>query len=688
MTFLRLLLLALCCFTLSAQAQTATPPSIGDGSSGNPYQIATLNNLYWLTQTSTAWDKHFVQTTDIDASATKQWDDGDGGDPEGFLPIGNFSTTFTGSYDGQGFKIDSLTINRPTTSGIGFFAATSAASISNLYLKHVSITGNMFVGALVGNNASSTLEDCFSSGSVTGNQDVGGLVGYNRYASTIDKGFSSCTVSSTIKRVGGLVGYNSTSTIIYSASKGFVTGVEDVGGLVGANWESTIRECYSLSNVSGSEDVGGLIGYNNHSIRYCWSAGEVSGTTNVGGLVGRNINAIVNNFWDMETSNQPTSSNGGTGKTTAEMKTDIGYLIDGWPEYMLQFDYQINFGYPFIYGLPYESDEMSIPANYTDAMDFDNNGVTVQFQTGNPNTTPLNLSIQQTDSEPGIVGSLPGLVENLSPRYWTANLQHGSVNGTYDITFDISGIPGISSCSDLYVLKRADGNSPWIDVETLGGVLEFSKCPDSLIVRGLTSFSDFVIGGGSDNPLPVELATFTGKIMPGGIALNWKTFTETDNLGFVVLRNGNPVASYASHARLKGQGTSLQETIYSFLDKSVHPENTYTYQLQSVDYSGQTHNYNQTVTLTLQQPQAYELSQNYPNPFNPTTTIRFVMKETGKATLMVFDMLGREVFEETLQAEKGEHSLTFNGDHLTSGMYFYRLTTENFSKTMKMMLVK
>ncbi len=69
-------------------AQNPPPPnngngSPGSGSSGNPYQAATLNNLYWLTQNSADWGKHYIQTANIDATATSGWDGGNG-----FTPIG------------------------------------------------------------------------------------------------------------------------------------------------------------------------------------------------------------------------------------------------------------------------------------------------------------------------------------------------------------------------------------------------------------------------------------------------------------------------------------------------------------------------------------------------------------------------------------------------------------------------
>ncbi len=156
-------------FPIALIAQTATAPSSGDGSSGDPYQIATLNNLYWITQNSGEWDAYYIQTANIDASSSSSWDSN-----AGFTPIGNSSTRFTGSYDGDGYTIDSLFINR-STQYIGMFGhigvdANSATTIQNLGLTNVSITGTDNVGALVGYKRVGmlTVSNCYSTGSVTG----------------------------------------------------------------------------------------------------------------------------------------------------------------------------------------------------------------------------------------------------------------------------------------------------------------------------------------------------------------------------------------------------------------------------------------------------------------------------------------------------------------------------------------
>jgi hypothetical protein len=95
-------------------------------------------------------------------------------------------------------------------------------------------------------------------------------------------------------------------------------------------------------------------------------------------------------------------------------------------------------------------------------------------------------------------------------------------------------------------------------------------------------------------------------------------------------------------------------------------------------------------------PSSYTLGQNFPNPFNPMTVIRFNVsgfhvKTSGndKVVLKVYDVMGREV--QTLVNERlnaGTYEVSFDGSMLTSGVYFYRLITNGFSDTKKMLLIK
>ncbi|NIA11064.1 MAG: hypothetical protein GWP10_15385, partial [Nitrospiraceae bacterium] len=265
---------------LTASSQTATPPASGDGSIGNPYQIATLDNLYWLSQTSSEWNKNFLQTADIDAPSTSGWDGGNG-----FSPIGNPTTPFTGKYHGQGHLIKSLTIDRSGDSRVGLFGYAENALIDSLGLTDVNIRGSDYVGGIAGNSRSSYINYCFCSGHINGSDALGGITGLCS-GTTVSNCYSKAEVSGTGTYIGGLVGNN-----VYSA---------------------LVEKCYSTGKVTGGSDVGGLVG-------------RTAGGT------------VVNSFWDTETSAQ-TISAGGQGMTTAGMKdyhtyTDTSFteeLSDAW----------------------------------------------------------------------------------------------------------------------------------------------------------------------------------------------------------------------------------------------------------------------------------------------------------------------------------------------------------------------
>ena len=363
---LTMLVLALT-LSMSLIAQTPTPPASGDGTSDNPYQIATLDNLYWVTQNSGEWSKYYIQTADIDATSTNIWDG-----CAGFTPIGNFTINFTGSYNGQNHTIDGLYINRTTTNYQGLFGYTNGATVENIGLTNVNINGDGRIGGLVGENRTSNVNNCYSTGSVSGNERIGGLVGNNR-GSAVSNCYSAGSVSGS-NYIGGLLGYNySASSVNNCYSTGSVSGNDYIGGFAGYNsgWSTTVGDCYSTGNVIGNGYVGGLVGYNYSSstVSNCYSTGSVSGNSYYGGLVGDNSLATVSNsFWDTQTSGQSTSA-GGTGKTTAEMKTKstftdagwnfIGETINGANNYW-NIDGSINDGYPYLsVGYPASGDGTS-----------------------------------------------------------------------------------------------------------------------------------------------------------------------------------------------------------------------------------------------------------------------------------------------------------------------------------------
>jgi hypothetical protein len=185
------------------------------------------------------------------------------------------------------------------------------------------------VGGLVGYDAG-TVSNSYSTGSVTGDRGVGGLEGWNY--GTVSNSYSTGSVTGDVG-VGGLVGENLlNATVSNSYSTGNVAGNEDVGGLVGTNIMGSVSSSYSSGNVTGDVNVGGLVGENQFegTVSNSYSTSSVTGENAVGGLVGWNHDATVNNsFWDVETSGTSTSD-GGMGKTTAEMKSIATFSEAGW----------------------------------------------------------------------------------------------------------------------------------------------------------------------------------------------------------------------------------------------------------------------------------------------------------------------------------------------------------------------
>ena len=269
----------------------------GTGFSSDPYLISNLNELAWISVVPNSWSSYFLQTADIDGSDTHNWYGG-----IGFIPIGKHSNIFTGLYNGDSCIIDSLFIKRTENSYNGLFGKTNQATIENLGLTNLELEGGPLTGGIIGYAENTSLEKCFITGNVNGNDLTGGLIGKANY-SIINKSFC----------------------------KGNVSGSFYTGGVIGYSDNTATTNCYCTANVTGSFEIGGFVGRMfNAIVTNCYSTGNVSGTNDIGGLIGKMLGYMVTtSFWDTETSNQTTSA-GGTGKTTLEMKDYVTFYNAGW----------------------------------------------------------------------------------------------------------------------------------------------------------------------------------------------------------------------------------------------------------------------------------------------------------------------------------------------------------------------
>ena len=302
----------------------------GSGTETDPYIVFTADQFNKIGLYPCEWDKHYKLVADIDLSAYPN-------NEFNQIGAGRF-TSFEGVFNGDGHTISNFTFSSSEMDCVGIFGVVdyyrnAGAKIENLGLKDINISeGGYHIGGLVGMN-SGTVSNCNGMGFVRGTSQIGLLVGTS-IVGTITQSYSVGTVSG-IRYIGGLVGSNHSAVISQCYSTGSVSGSGScVGGLAGDNFyeNGTINDCYSASSVNGPDFcTGGLVGRNQEgTITHCFSTGIVSPYGSyIGGLVGCTSGTITESFWDTQTSAQTTSA-GGTGKLTSQMKAQSTFTSSGW----------------------------------------------------------------------------------------------------------------------------------------------------------------------------------------------------------------------------------------------------------------------------------------------------------------------------------------------------------------------
>jgi len=257
----------------------------GSGTLLDPYIIQDVDDLQAMEDDL---DAYYELASNIDASATSGWNSG-----LGFNPIGQ-AADFTGQLDGKGFVLSSLFINRDDAAAALFNVNDGA--VQDLGLISLDTTGASIAGMVYKNTGS----------------------------------FSKCFVTGAVK-IGTLGGF--------------------AGGFVQWN-QGSISNCFSRCSVAGqgASYAAGFVQWNNGgTIDDCYCTGAVSGATFNAGFCQSNDNPtdITNCFWDTQTSGQA-ASDGGTGKTTAQMKTQSTFTDAGWNfSTIWGIDGVNNNGYPF-----------------------------------------------------------------------------------------------------------------------------------------------------------------------------------------------------------------------------------------------------------------------------------------------------------------------------------------------------
>ena len=231
-----------------------------------------------------------------------------------------------------------------------------------------------------------------------------------------------------------------------------------------------------------------------------------------------------------------------------------------------------------------------------------------------------------------------------------------------------SNSPARNAGGDLQAFVESKG-LPWTDIE------------------GKPRDSSPDIGAYEYDYLPVELTSFTATSQIGRVILNWATATETNNLGFEIDRKQDN-SEWENIGFVEGHGTTIEPKEYIYIDDiSTVRTTSLVYRLKQINFDG-SFEYSDVVEVEVV-PIQFELSQNYPNPFNPSTTIRFSLPTATQLKINIYNMIGEQVA--TLAEgmyESGYHKVTFNASSLPTGTYIYRLESNEFIQTKKMMLLK
>jgi hypothetical protein len=298
--------------------------------------------------------------------------------------------------------------------------------------------------------------------------------------------------------------------------------------------------------------------------------------------------------------------------------------------------------------------------------------------------------------------------------YYNDGSEVTGINFNYRIYKEGSTAPGFTSVSLPFGEQNGTGTIYQrygkydLDVDLLSGVNSqgtwvFECYYDAATNAVNTNNPIYLSNGGNnysftftaDESLPVELTSFTATPTDAGVELNWQTITEVNNYGFQVERK-QATGDWLEIGFVEGSGNSNSPKSYSFVDANA-PTGELSYRLKQIDTDGSFEYFSTTASVSNGVtsvnenviPTEYSLNQNFPNPFNPSTQISFALPENGQVDLRVFNSLGQEV---ALLANRiyaaGNHIVNFDASNLSSGLYYYRLVSNEFVSTKKMLMIK
>ncbi|MBK7379299.1 MAG: T9SS type A sorting domain-containing protein [Ignavibacteriales bacterium] len=267
-----------------------------------------------------------------------------------------------------------------------------------------------------------------------------------------------------------------------------------------------------------------------------------------------------------------------------------------------------------------------------------------------------------------------GLNWSLDPQIYTYTTDFGIISKTH---FIITG-------SNIY--ETVDTGQVWQNITSYVGTL-FSRLnsPTAYLAFAIGPFG-LVLQYLDTSYVPVELSSFYGSYISNNIELKWTTETELNNSGFEILRSTD-LTNWETIGFVPGRGTTTSKSNYTFYDSDLIG-NHFFYKLKQIDFDG-SYSFSEIIRIEIQ-INNYSLSQNYPNPSNPKTRITFSIAEKTNVKINLYSITG-ELIKELVDEEKenGIYQIDVDLNNYSSGMYFYRMTTNSgYTATKKLILLK
>lgn len=662
----------------------------GEGTAEHPYLVSTVEDLYLVRDYR---ESYFKQINNISLDI-EPWNEG-----EGWEPIGSPYSPFLGQYDGDGYLITNVTIERYDQSKVGLFGFANGARLKNIIIDSLNVVAYSTVGGLVGYSYYSVVENCEVTGVVEGaNYYTGVLAGRAEYSR-----ISNCSTSGEVRGygdVGGLMGVNNNSTVIHSSSSVEVEGDYTLGGLVGYNVSgyccrsfqpgglagsretAIIEYSFAAGSVRGSQDIGGLVGLSyKATVKNSYATGEVNGDWKVGGLVGTNTSSeIIGSFASGNTAGQYYIG-GLVGFSNAEEEIERRRSENRFSERSLFRSYsQIADSYSK--GAVTGIESIGGLVGYLEETDI-NNCYSLGTVTGD-----------------GYIGGLVGryVLGNVTGCYWN---------------IETSGI----DYSDAGEGRTSDEMRPPYHDTFINWDFEEVWADD--LQNQNDGFPIFVWQIGEIDPNPTVAQNPYPKDGEKDVtveldSLSWSYYhlpEHSEPVGFRVYMNITGEfdeeeynwidyeEDREDYSLLLQEYLPLEyETVYYWMvvPTTIYPDNEED-RGDAEDIPRWffiTEKKEETEADLPQNRMVTQLRPNYPNPFNPITEISFTLAEGGAARVDIYNVRGQSVaqlIDGYLPA--GNHTVTWRGENdngmpLGSGVYYYRLKVGEYEAVRKMLMVK